>query len=184
MTDCEFKYALINNDAKAPDRQPDSVGYDCYSFGAHVLNPGETKIIPLGFHAMLSPGYGCFVWDRSSFGSKGIHIFRQLVENTSLAVEMFSNVILGGVLDWSYQGQYGVILHNMGTKIFSIAHQARIAQFVIQKCELPIPKRITIEELQAIPSIRGQAGFGCSDGQNTITSAQDKIIKAATADKK
>lgn len=179
----ELLFALINESAKGPYREPDSVGFDMFACGPHILNPGDTKIIPLGFHAALDAGYGAFVWDRSSFGAKGIHIFRQLIENPSMLKDMADIVTFGGCLDWSYRGQWGVILHNFTDKIYAIEHQAKIGQFVIQKCELPVPRQIPMDELLAIPSLRGQGGFGSTDGQNTAESAQAKISEASVAPK-
>lgn len=176
-----IKFARINDDAKGPYREEHSVGYDVFAYGSHVLNPGETKIIPLGFHAAIKDGYGAFVWDRSSFGANGIHIFRQLIENPDLLHEMFRIHTLGGCLDWSYRGQWGVILHNMTEKIYKIEHQAKIAQFVIQECMAWIPEEITMDALLAMKTARGQGGLGSTDGQNTAASAQQKISEAMSA---
>src|SRR5687768_15479121 len=100
----ELIIALINDKAKPPHRQDDSIGYDVFAFSDHTLSPGETKIIPVGFHAALPIDHGAFVWDRSSFGAKGIHIFHQMV--TSIT-DLASLMPFGGVIDWSYRGQWG-----------------------------------------------------------------------------
>ncbi len=177
----DIKIALTSEKSKAPYKEPDSVGYDVFSYGDHILNVNETKIIPLGFHMALPQNHGAFIWDRSSFGSKGIHVFRQLIENPAILEDQFRITPFGGVIDFGYRGQMGVILHNFSNKLYAIKHHDRIAQMVVQKCEdLPLTL-ITMEELLKIPSMRGMKGLGTSDGQNTEASAQAAIAGAATS---
>ena len=169
-----MKFVKLNDKAKLPTREPDSVGYDVYAFGDHLLSPGETKIIPLGFAAAIPDGHAAFIWDRSSFGAKGIHVFRQFVEMPP--VDLAKMVSFGGCLDWSYRGQWGLILHSFHDQIYAIKHQQKLSQFVVQACVLEPIEEVTQEEFEALPAtIRGKAGYGCSDGQNTPESAQAKI---------
>lgn len=158
-----LRVALVNDQAKPPYREEHSVGFDCFSFGYNILSPGETKLIPLGFHAALPDGYGAFIWDRSSFGSRGIHTFHQLITNQQLLEEIYNAVPFAGVLDWSYRGQWGVVLHNFSNKIYEYPHGSKITQFVILKCELMDVEVISMDDLMAIPSERGTAGFGSTD---------------------
>lgn len=135
----------ISPAAKLPTREPDSVGYDVYSYGDHTLSPGETKLIPTGLHIALPEGYALLGWDRSSWGLRGI---------TTLA----------GVIDPSYRGQLGVVLHSFMTEIYAIPHGTKIAQFLIQKCELMGIVEYVAEDYQKLPAtIRGERGFGSSD---------------------
>lgn len=175
--------ALINDQAKAPTREPESVGYDVYAYGQHAISPDETKIIPLGINIALPPGYGAFIWDRSSFGAKGIHIFRELISTEAFSQDTFNLVSFGGVIDWSYRGQMGVILHSFLKEIYVIKHGDRLAQFIIQKCEeFPI-EIITMEDyLELPPTDRNISGFGSSDGQTTPEEAQAAITKAKTSE--
>ncbi len=170
-----IKYALVGENAKAPTIEEESVGYDVYAYGPHIINPGETKIVPLGFHAVLPVGHGAFIWDRSSFGAKGIHVYRQLIINQADVEEAFRLHTLGGVIDWSYRGQWGVILHNLRKEFYAINHGDKIAQFVVLECKHFALEEMGMDALLAIESKRGMKGLGCSDGQNTAESAQ-KII--------
>jgi len=154
-----------------PTREKGSVGYDVYAYGDHNISPGETKIIPLGFRMALPCDYAAFVWDRSSYGAKGIHIFKDLIED-------FSLVPFGGVLDYAYRGQCGVILHSFCSNIHSMPHGTKVAQFIVQKCEDFKIEIMTPEQWEAsdiAKTDRGEKGLGCSDGQNTSATAQKLI---------
>jgi dUTPase len=179
----KFHYALISHLAKAPTREEGSVGYDVYAYGDHIVNIDETKIIPVGFHAALEDGYAAFMWDRSSFGAKGIHIYRQMISNPDMVSQIFDVNVFGGVIDYGFRGQWAVILHNFSNKIFPIAHRQRIGQFIIQKCEdLELIELASIDDILAIPSLRGQKGLGCSDNQNNEETAQKAIASAANSE--
>lgn len=163
----EFKFALLSEKARAPERGEGNVGYDVFAYGDHILNIGETRIIPLGFYAVLEEGYGAFAWDRGSFGARGLHIFRQLITNEDGSIDLNSSIEIvpfAGVVDFGYRGQWAVILHNFSNRLFQIKHQDRVTQFIIQKCELPILIPIPMEELLAIPSSRGAGALGSTDG--------------------
>ncbi len=144
---------LLNEKAKMPERQGHSVGYDMFAYGAHTLSPNETKLIPVGFSLVLPEGCVARICDRSSMGLKGI-------------------TTLGGIVDWSYRGQVGVILHSFAPEIFKIDHGQKIAQFLIQKCELLEIEVVSVDDYNLIPSERGAAGFGVSDGQRTVEEAK------------
>jgi len=176
--DPELIICLISPEALAPTRESHSVGYDVYAYGSHTISPGETKIIPLGFNLALPEDHAAFMWDRSSFGAKGIHIFREMIVNMEFEKDILEIVPFGGVLDWSYRGQCGAIIHSFLRMPMAIPHGMKIAQFVIQKCEILPMKMLSIAEYEMIPSDRGKAGYGCSNGQNTPETAQAAISNA------
>ena len=171
----ELLISRITPTAVLPTQQPDSIGWDMFAFGNHIISPAETRIIPLGWHAVLPEGFGAFVWDRSSFGSKGIHCFRQMISNPDKIEQNYDLVTFGGCIDWSYKGQWGVILHSFLKTTYNIMHGARIAQFVIKRVEPITIKEIPMDELMKIPSKRGQKGLGSSEGRHEIET--QKIIK-------
>jgi dUTP pyrophosphatase len=173
----ELPWAPINDQTVPPSQQPDSVGWDVFSYGEHIISPGHTKIIPLGFHAALPLGYAAFVWDRSSFGAKGLHVFREMI--TFSPQDTLDVIPFGGLIDWSYRGQWGVILHSFLKEPFKITHGMRVAQIVIQ--ELPDVNwtQVSMEDLLAIPSERGQKGLGSSEGVSEET-AQEQITAAVS----
>jgi dUTP pyrophosphatase len=165
---------LISAQSRAPTREPDSVGYDVYAYGDHILSPNETRIVPLGIRVALPHGHAAFLWDRSSFGAKGIHIFRQLVTVTDYPQDQFQIVPFGGVIDWSYRGQVGAILHNfMPGQVYWIRHGDRIAQMVIQKCELLPIEIVDDDDYMQLESIRGIGGFGSSDSPSPPSTDTD-----------
>jgi len=175
----ELPWAAVNDQTVPPSQQPDSIGWDVFSYGEHIISPGHTKIIPLGFHAALPPGYAAFVWDRSSFGAKGLHVFREMIINSPQDTP--DVVPFGGLIDWSYRGQWGIILHSFMREPFMIRHGMRVAQIVIQ--ELPAVNwvQVSMEDLLAIPSERGQKGLGSSEGVES-TDAQEQITEAASTE--
>jgi len=175
----ELPWAAVNDQTVPPSQQPDSIGWDVFSYGEHIISPGHTKIIPLGFHAALPPGYAAFVWDRSSFGAKGLHVFREMIINSPQDTP--DVVPFGGLIDWSYRGQWGIILHSFMREPFMIRHGMRVAQIVIQ--ELPAVNwvQVSMEDLLAIPSERGQKGLGSSEGVES-TDAQELITGAASTE--
>lgn len=144
--------ARINKHAVLPERQPDSAGYDVFSYGEHTLSPGETKIIPLGFNLALPENHVAFVWDRSGFSKRGLHIFRELIipEHQMKSLEV---VTFGGVIDWSYRNQCGVILHSFTDQIIPIHHGMKIAQILVQEVITDPIQEISLEEYNQLPPI-------------------------------
>ena len=63
----------------------------------------------------------------------------------------------GGVCDYDYSGNYGVILFNHSDTPFIIKKGDRIAQLILEK----IITEITVSEVEDLPMFkRGAAGFG------------------------
>lgn len=138
----KMKYTLTN-EAKSlgikfeAPRSGDN-GYDLY------LASPTTSIQPLmiahlntGVSLELAPGVAGIVKDRSSMGSKGLHV-------------------LGGVVDSSYRGVVIVMLVNLSREAIVVGCTDKIAQMVFLKCEL--------EQTQLadtlVSTTRGAAGFG------------------------
>jgi dUTP pyrophosphatase len=94
--------------------------------------------VPTGLYMAIPEGYYGQIFDRSSMGSKGKHVF-------------------GGVLDSSYRGNVMVCLYNSGAPYW-VKKGDRIAQLVI----LPVPevKWEVVDKLDN--SERGENGFGSS----------------------
>jgi dUTP pyrophosphatase len=106
----------------------------------YLLQPGERRLVPTGWSLGLPEGYVSLIWDRSGIAAKnGI-------------------TNMGGVIEWSYRGEYGVILLNTSPEPYEVKQGDRIAQLLVQ----PVATA-ELEEVDELPeSARGQGGFGSS----------------------
>lgn len=118
-------------------------GADLRSSEAHVLKPGERKLIKTGVSIALPVGYAAFIVPRSGLAAKhGITIVNS-----------------PGTVDAGYRGEIMVTLLNTdSTNSFEIAPGDRIAQMVIQ--QVVQAKFVPVDSLSY--SERGSGGFGSS----------------------
>lgn len=151
----KIKIKKLDPSAIIPTRNhPDDCGLDLYALENVELYPGAVKKIRTGIAAQLefslgeiylygSKKFGLFIHDRSGLGSKGIHRF-------------------AGVVDQSYTGELLIILFNSNSADksvpFVINKGDKIAQLVIQ--EIFTPEVIEVDELDK--TARGDKGFGSS----------------------
>lgn len=134
----------LTYDATLPTRGSDgSVGYDLYSVvdtivprqaGNALIGTGLAVRIPDGCYGRVAPRSGLAVKHCIQVGA--------------------------GVIDPDYTGEIKVVLFNHGLKDFEIKKGDRIAQLVLERCETPMIKEISIVE----DTERGSDGFG-STGQ-------------------
>lgn len=102
-----------------------------------TIFPNSTIKFPTGISVGIPNGYFGLIKDRSSLGSKGIHV-------------------LGGVIDAQYRGEIMVLLVNLGKDTYTIHENDKIAQLII----LPVPNMV-IRELKELPNtLRQSQGFG------------------------
>jgi dUTP pyrophosphatase len=105
-----------------------------------VLAPMERRIVPTGLRVEIPEGYEMQIRPRSGLALKhGISL-----PNTP------------GTIDSDYRGPLGVLLINLGTEPFEIAHGDRIAQAIVA----PVVQAAfeVVEDLS--DSHRGAGGFG------------------------
>ena len=110
-----------------------------------TIKPGETKIIPTGLAMAIPFGYEVQVRPRSGMSAK-------------------TKIRIGnspGTIDSGYRGEIGVIVDNIGDTDYTINHEDRIAQGVLNK--VPTADFELVEELSETD--RGTGGFG-STGTN------------------
>ncbi|WP_313517712.1 dUTP diphosphatase [Pseudomonas sp.] len=124
---------------------PGSAGLDLRAMlkQAHVLEPGETLLIPTGMAIHVGdPGLAALILPRSGLGHKHGIVLGNLV----------------GLIDSDYQGELMVSCWNRGQSAFSIAVGERIAQLVL----VPVVQAHfeLVEEFGE--SQRGGGGFGHS----------------------
>jgi len=135
----KIKVRKLSPDAKLPTYAiPGDAGMDLFSAEDVIIKKGERHPVSTGISIELPEGFVSLVWDKSGIAAKhGI---------TKMA----------GVIEWTYRGEYKILLLNTSDKDFEIKKGDKIAQLLIQ----PI---ITaeIEEVQELSETkRGINGFG------------------------
>ena len=137
----QIKVKKLTENAKTPTKAYDGdLGYDLYSIETVVIKPNEKpKTIRTGISLELPMGYGCFIKDRSSLASEGLHI-------------------LGGVIDNGYRGEILIKIVNLSDKPITLVEGSKIAQFVI----IPIFDFGVVEVNMLSDSERNEKGFGSS----------------------
>lgn len=131
---------LLNKDAIIPKKATSkSSGYDLYSTIDHVLQPGEIKLIPLGFATTIPDGYEVQIRSRSGLSLK----YGVVVANSP------------GTIDADFSMEWGVILTNISKQPFNIEKGTRIAQAVVQK--VPDSEFVEIDSIQETDR---KGGFG------------------------
>lgn len=105
-----------------------------------VLGPGERAVVPTGLSFEIPPGYEIQVRPRSGLAArKGVTVLNS-----------------PGTIDSDYRGEVKVILVNLGTEAFTVAHGDRIAQLVVAPVE-----RARFEAAEGLSATeRGSGGFG------------------------
>ena len=114
--------------------------------GPVVLQPGETRLIPVGMAIHLAdPGYAALILPRSGLGHKHGIVLGNLV----------------GLIDSDYQGPLMVSAWNRSQQAFELAPMERLAQLVI----VPVVQAEfnVVDEFET--SQRGVGGFGSTGRQ-------------------
>lgn len=118
-------------------KNPTDAGWDIVTRETYTLKPGERHMFPTGLATEFPAGYVAVIKDRSSLGSRGIHV-------------------LAGVIDAAYRGEWKIVLLNTGFEPYEVAAGDRIAQCLF----LPVPA-VTVAEVQDLgASDRGENAFG------------------------
>ena len=121
-------------------KRPGDAGMDLHSPENYLIGPGQRMLVPTGISIELPPGYVSLIKDRSGLAyKKGI-------------------TTLGGVIEHTYRGIYGVVILNTGKENFVIEKGDRIAQVLI----MPIVTAEVEEVEELSESVRGEGGFGSS----------------------
>jgi dUTP pyrophosphatase len=171
-TDNDLFFAKVSPSAKIPTKDDENMGYDIYAdFEENfiLIQPHETKMIPTGICSACSEDYAIVLKERGSTGTKGI-AQRCGVIDSGYRNEWFVPVTnttdypliiskLTDSADILLKKLYGDISPN---KITIYPYEKAICQAVV----LPVPKmnvkEISLEELKAIPSKRGEGCLGSS----------------------
>jgi dUTP pyrophosphatase len=147
-----IKFKRLDDEAILPTRnENDDAGLDIYALKDVEIPPSEVDksfvgvkigraIIPTGIAVDLVKGRYGKISGRSGMA------FNQDI------------ICFEGTIDASYRGEIGVLLYNMTGRPYQVRKGDRVAQFVINKCDLPTPE--WSDELSF--GARGDNGFGNS----------------------
>jgi dUTP pyrophosphatase len=106
----------------------------------YILKPMEKKVFKTGIKIELPKNHVGNIRDRSGLAIKhSIHT-------------------MAGIIDPNYRGEVGVVVINLGNTEFKVEKYMRIAQMLIQHCEI-----VEFEEIKEMSETnRGENGFGSS----------------------
>jgi deoxyuridine 5'-triphosphate nucleotidohydrolase len=114
-----------------------AAGFDLFSSADITVYPNTTECVPLGFATDMPNDIHGRIESRSGMAVKGI-------------------VVLTGVIDADYRGEWKVILRNVTKHPFDIAKGDRVAQVVFRQT---VP--VALEDVcELSESSRGAGGFG------------------------
>ncbi|MCY9757686.1 dUTP diphosphatase [Paenibacillus alvei] len=154
-------FAKVADDAIIPSKLEEDAGYDIYAnFEQEFITfyPHETKLVPTGIASSVTKDYALIAKERGSTGSKGMGL-------------------RAGVVDSGYRDEIFIGLTNENDKTLVIAknpdlfdtgksivypYTKAIAQLLLVPVIDANVKEISLEALQAIPSIRGKGKIGSS----------------------
>ena len=131
-----------------------SIGYDLYSVDDLVIEPGKTALINTGLKIVVPKGYEVQIRSRSG-----------LALNKSIFVLNSPTTI-----DWDYEGELKIILHNLGSESFEVKKGDRVAQAVFAPIILVRFKPNELasgEKNEDDDNGRGSKGFGSSGMRGT-----------------
>ena len=123
---------------------PGDAAMDLFSAEDCVIASGKRRLVSTGISMELPEGYFSSIRDKSGLAfKKGI-------------------TILGGVLEYTYRGDYGVVVLNTGDEDFEIKVGDKIAQVVIQ----PVATAEVEEVGELSETVRGDGAWGSTGGSN------------------
>lgn len=171
----QVKIKLLNENAVMPTYGSEgAAGFDLYATEDVVIEPGETKKVPLGLAFELPPGYVLYIMPRS-----GVSLKTKLRQPNSVGVidsdyrgevaMMFDNIDLDDPANYEFVEDMYVVkdvkgdFHHLADfgGAYIVQKGDRVCQGVIQK--LPDISLVQVDELSETE--RGSGGFG-STGVN------------------
>ena len=117
---------------------PGSAGYDLYSAYDVLISPWSHQLVPTDIAVAIPAG-----------------LYGRIASRSGLSLK-FGLEVGAGVVDSSYTGPVGVVLHNFSDNPYSIKKGDRIAQLILEHISiLPVNEVSTLDETE-----RGSGGFG------------------------
>ena len=137
-----IKVKLLNEDSIMPTRGSEhAAGLDLYSYEDCFICAGGRLKISTGVGISVGSGNCGIICARSKLASK------------------FGVQILGGLIDADYTGEIMATLLNSGQQTLVIKKGDRIAQLIVQACDMSTP--VEVKELDE--TWRGNKGVNCDD---------------------
>ncbi|MBL7036268.1 dUTP diphosphatase [Candidatus Microgenomates bacterium] len=135
----KVKFQKLNKNAKIPSfAHIDDAGFDIYTNKTTVVKKLIPTIVSTGISSEFPVGYFVSFRDKSGLAAKhGIHV-------------------MGGVIDAGYRGEWGIILVNLGKKVYKFEKGDKVAQAIVHKLE---SVKLTISNSLS-KTKRGKGGFG------------------------
>lgn len=174
----EILWARVNEDVKLPTKRDEDACYDIYAYFEEdymIIYPHETKIIPTGLYVALNKKYKLELCERGSTGTKGIGQRSGQIDSgyrgeIGVPITNHNNGILiiskfvteDGKVDESVTDK---LVFKNGLKPYGIIYYPytkAITSGAIVEVPQMESKEISIEELKAIPSDRGEGSLGSS----------------------
>ena len=142
---------LLRSGAHAPQRMSDgAAGYDLRFCGScDVKVEQHTLTVPARGRALVPTGLALAI-PPTTYG--------RIAPRSGLAVRHGIGVG-AGVVDSDYRGEVHVVLLNHSDDDFEVREGDRVAQLILERCELPEVETMVHGELPASPA-RGTSGFG------------------------
>lgn len=161
-------FAKIKDKAVIPTKEEENAGYDifaCFDEDYIYIKPFSTKLVPTGIAWASSEQFYLQIEERSSTGSKGIKKS-------------------AGVIDSGYRGEIKIATTNANDKDLYISNldeeelrkkysinedalvysaKKAIAQAIVHRVEKMDIEEISYQEIQKIPSKRGDKGWGSTN---------------------
>ncbi len=135
----EIRFKKIKEDAVIPRyAHSGDAGMDIFSNEDCVIEPKTRYLVSTGWSLELPKGYVSFIKDKSGVAYKGglIH--------------------MAGVIEYTYRGEYKILLYNTSDEAYTVKKGEKIAQLVI----LPVITAKISEVSELSDTARGDGAFG------------------------
>lgn len=145
----KISFKLTHPNAKLPqEKREGDVGFDVQAAERTVIKAGTTSLVKTGLQLAYMPNK-----------INGFSVFLKVEGRSGMALKGIFPV--GGIIDPTYRGEIGIILHNSSNANYEIAAGDRVAQLLIYSVNTaPFIKMEQTEEVAE--TNRGDAGFGSS----------------------
>ena len=158
-------YFAAEEGVEVPTKRPEDMGFDVKSHfeeDEFVFKPHETRLVPTGLYSAVPSSYGLIAKEKGSTGSLGMKLG-------------------AGVIDSGYRGEIFIAITNDNpiplviTKDETVKkavvteekilypYKKGIAQLVVVANPNVLVKQVSVDELKAIPSQRGEGKLGSTD---------------------
>ena len=134
----KLKFFKMHPEARLPERKHYSdTGADIYMINSGIIEPGETKVIPLGFGIEVANGYNAHIQTRTSIAKRGIFIQQCAI-------------------DAGYTGELHMIVTNLSKNTFIWNSGDRLGYIEVFPCVYP-------EFVEDLGDERGDGAFGSTN---------------------